>query len=49
MIPKTFIPLPAYNEGKVIAKVVDEVKKEGWKNIIVVDDGSTDFLFFSKE
>lgn len=44
--PKTFILIPAYNEGKVIARVISSIKKEGFKNIIVVDDGSTDDTYF---
>jgi Glycosyltransferases involved in cell wall biogenesis len=39
---KIFIVIPAYNEEKVIGKVVIDIKKEGYKNIIVVDDGSAD-------
>ncbi|MCS6956314.1 MAG: glycosyltransferase, partial [Patescibacteria group bacterium] len=39
---KIFIIIPAYNEAKVIASVIASIKKEGWKNIIVVDDGSED-------
>ncbi len=39
---KVYIVIPAYNEAKVIGKVIDGIKKEGYKNIIVVDDGSTD-------
>ncbi|KKP43151.1 MAG: glycosyl transferase family 2 [candidate division WS6 bacterium GW2011_GWC1_33_20] len=39
---KTYIVLPAYCEGKVIKEVVESIKKKGYKNIIVVDDGSTD-------
>lgn len=39
---KIFILIPAYNEEKMIGQVITEVKKEGFKNIIVVDDGSTD-------
>lgn len=42
---KVFIVIPAYNEGKVIASVIASVKKEGFKNIIVVDDGSSDKTF----
>jgi glycosyltransferase involved in cell wall biosynthesis len=41
----TFLIIAAYNEGKVIGGVIDEVKKQGFKNIIVVDDGSTDDTF----
>ncbi|PKN02637.1 glycosyltransferase family 2 protein [Candidatus Dojkabacteria bacterium HGW-Dojkabacteria-1] len=39
---KTYIILPAYCEGKVIKEVIASIKKEGYKNIIVVDDGSSD-------
>lgn len=39
---KTYIVLPAYNEGKVIKKVIKDIQKEGYKNIIVIDDGSSD-------
>jgi len=41
---KTFIIIPAYNEEKHIGKVIDKCKKI-CKNIIVVDDGSTDNTF----
>ena len=39
---KIYIVLPAYNEGEVIKKTIEAIKKEGYENIIVVDDGSTD-------
>ena len=39
---KVFIVIPAYNEGRVIGKVIRDIKKEGFKNIIVIDDGSKD-------
>lgn len=39
---KTYIVIPAYNEEKVIAEVVAEIKTAGYQNIIVVDDGSAD-------
>ena len=39
---KVYIVLPAYNEGKVIKEVIKSIKAEGYNNIIVVDDGSTD-------
>lgn len=45
MEKKVFIIIPAYNESKVIGKVVKGVKNEGFKNIIVVDDGSSDNTF----
>ncbi len=38
----TYIVIPAYNEGKVIKQVIQDIKKEGFKDIIVVDDGSED-------
>lgn len=40
--PKTYIILPAYCESKVIKEVIASIKKEGFTNIIVVDDGSND-------
>jgi len=39
------IVLPAYNEGKVIKSVIGCIKKEGFKNILVVDDCSKDDTF----
>lgn len=39
---KTYIILPAYNEGKVLKDTIEGIRKEGFNNIIVVDDGSTD-------
>lgn len=38
----TYIVLPAYNEGKVIQKTIESIRKEGFNNIIVVDDGCKD-------
>jgi len=38
----TTIIMPAYNEQKVIANVIRGLKSEGYKDIIVVDDGSED-------
>lgn len=37
-----YIVIPAYNEEKSIGKVIDGLRKKGYKNIIVVDDGSSD-------
>jgi glycosyltransferase involved in cell wall biosynthesis len=37
-----FIVIPAYNEEKMIGNTLRNLKKEGYKNIIVVDDGSAD-------
>lgn len=42
---KIWIAIAAYNEEKVIAEVVREIKKAGFSNIIVVDDGSADKTF----
>ncbi|MBR9677226.1 glycosyltransferase family 2 protein [Candidatus Woesearchaeota archaeon] len=39
---KVFIVIPAYNEAKAISKVLDDLKKNGYRNIIVVDDCSSD-------
>jgi UDP-N-acetylglucosamine---dolichyl-phosphate N-acetylglucosaminyltransferase len=38
----TYIILPAYCEEKIIKKVINDIQKEGYNNIIVVDDGSSD-------
>ena len=37
-----WIVMPAYNEEQTIGKVLDSLKREGWYNIIVVNDGSRD-------
>ncbi|AEF96293.1 glycosyltransferase family 2 protein [Methanotorris igneus] len=37
-----FVVIPAYNEEKMIGNTLRNLKKEGYKNIIVVDDGSVD-------
>lgn len=39
---KIYIVIPAYNEEVVIGGVLKEIKKSGYGNIVVVDDGSTD-------
>jgi len=39
------ILIPAYNEGTVIASVIRSIQKEGWENILVIDDGSTDTTY----
>ncbi len=44
MIENTFIIIPVYNEQKLIVTVISELLKLGYKNIIIVDDGSTDDL-----
>ena len=38
----TLIVIPAYNEQDTIASVVGSIRREGYPNILVVDDASTD-------
>ncbi len=40
-----FIVIPAYNEELKIVEVIRSLENEGYKNIIVVDDGSEDKTF----
>ncbi len=42
VVMKIWIVMPAYNVERSIGKVLDALKREGWRNIIVVDDGSRD-------
>jgi glycosyltransferase involved in cell wall biosynthesis len=42
---KIFFVIPAYNEEKSIVKVVVGLKKAGYSNIVVIDDGSSDNTF----
>lgn len=39
---RTFIVIAAYNEGKNVAKVINSLKRAGYDDIVVVDDGSKD-------
>lgn len=39
---KIYVIIPAYNEGSAIGKVIGNLKKLGYSNIIVVDDCSKD-------
>jgi glycosyltransferase involved in cell wall biosynthesis len=39
---RILIALPAFNEEKVIGEVISEIKKKGYENILVVNDGSSD-------
>jgi len=39
---KLVIVIPAYNEEKTIGKLIDQLKNQGYRRIIVVDDGSED-------
>ncbi len=43
---KTYIIIPVYNEAPVIQETVAEIKKAGYDNIIVVDDGSSDDSYY---
>lgn len=38
----TWVCLPAYNEATVLNEVVEELRSEGFHNICIVNDGSTD-------
>jgi UDP-N-acetylglucosamine---dolichyl-phosphate N-acetylglucosaminyltransferase len=42
---KLFIVIPAYQEMQVIASVIRELHTYGYRNIIIVDDGSEDNTF----
>ncbi len=44
-----YIVIPAFNEAKHIGTVVRDVQKQGYKNIVVVDDGSADQTAFEAE
>ena len=39
---KIYVIVPVFNEGEVIIEVIKEIRKAGYKNIVVVDDGSAD-------
>ncbi len=39
---KCWIVMPAHNEERAISSVIDDLRSEGWSDIIVVDDGSRD-------
>ena len=39
--PQVWVVIAAYNEAPVIASVVADVKRAGYR-VLVVDDGSTD-------
>ena len=44
-VPSVFIVIPAYNEETVIASVIGEIRRAGYENILVVDDGSKDATY----
>ncbi len=39
---KIFIIIPVFNEESVLRDIINKVRKEGYTNILVIDDGSTD-------
>lgn len=39
---KILIVVPAFNEGQSIAAVIKDLRRTGYRNILVVDDGSSD-------
>ena len=43
--PNIWIVIPAYNEVKVIADVITDIRQAGYGNILVVDDGSKDATY----
>ena len=49
MKQKLFIVIPAYQEERVITSVICELHTFGYRNIIVVDDGSTDGTYHKSQ
>jgi len=39
---EVYITIPLYNDEKMILKVIKDLNKKGYNNIVVVDDGSKD-------
>lgn len=39
---RTLVVIPAFNEGKTIASVIRDLKEHGFRDIVVIDDGSSD-------
>jgi glycosyltransferase involved in cell wall biosynthesis len=48
-LENVYICIPAYNEEKVIQDVIREINNSGYRNIIVVDDGSSDDTYQKAE
>jgi glycosyltransferase involved in cell wall biosynthesis len=42
---RLFVVIPALNEARVIGSVIQSLRKNGIRNIIVVDDGSSDATY----
>ncbi len=50
MSKKTLVIIPAYNEGRHIQGVLKSLQSSGFKNIVIIDDGSSDdTAFFAKK
>jgi polyprenyl-phospho-N-acetylgalactosaminyl synthase len=43
--PKLLVAMPAYNEAKVISRVIEGILSEGFDDILVVDDSSADSTY----
>lgn len=41
----TLVVIPVFNEGSQIQQVISNIKKSGYRSILVVDDGSSDDTF----
>ncbi len=42
MSKKIFFVIPAYNEERAIGKVIDDLKRTGYTNLVIIDDCSND-------
>lgn len=41
-LSKVWVVIPAYNEEKAVGRIIDDLQEEGFSNLLIVDDGSTD-------
>jgi UDP-N-acetylglucosamine---dolichyl-phosphate N-acetylglucosaminyltransferase len=41
-LDKTLVIIPAYNEERLLGKVIKDLKDSGFKNVLVINDGSSD-------
>lgn len=44
-VSNVWILIPAFNEERVIADVITEIRQAGYNNILIVDDGSRDHTY----
>ena len=42
---QVFVVIPAFNEEKLVARVMRELKAGGYRNVVIVDDGSSDLTY----